>query len=478
MPRCLTVLLLVLLPATRAAAQPGDFEAAFRPATLRIDFYHGGTAAEEFYILDALREEPGWAGPPTAPASPFDRGRYQVRVEEAGSGRLLFACGYDTVFGEWQTVPEAKERRRVFREAIAVPFPRHAVEVSIHIRERSGRRREACRWKVDPEDAGIRRDPPPGDLKRVVVLENGPPARKVDLVVVAEGYTAEQMGRFEADARRLLATFFSVSPFAERKADFNVTLVCAPSVQPGIDEPARGRFSRTAAEASFHSFGLPRYVLVQDHVRLRDLVAGVPYDALVVLVNSERYGGGGIYNWFLTVTAGNPWSPYVFVHEFGHAFAGLADEYYSSAVAYEDFYPAGVEPVAPNITRLAGGSERGRLKWGDLVAEDTPLPTPWPRERYDALVAGQRKQVTAAREAGQTEEAVHALEARLNAERRAFLVGLEGHGKVGAFEGGGYVARGIYRPYLDCIMFSKALGPFCPVCRRELLRVIDHLSGR
>ncbi|MBN2489467.1 MAG: peptidase M64 [Planctomycetes bacterium] len=471
-------ILLTLLPAVAAAPQADGFDDAFRPGTLRLDYYHGGTATEEFFILDAVREEPGWAGPETGLVSPFDQGRYVVRVEDAASRRLLFSRGYATVFGEWQTVAEAKARRRVFRESISAPFPRRPVAVSIHVRDRTNRLREACRWQIDPGDGSVRRDPPPRDLERIVVERHGPPARKVDLVVVAEGYRADQMDRFEADARRLLETFFTVAPFAERRTDFNVTLLCTPSADEGIDEPACGRFRRTAAEASFDAFGLPRYVLVEDHVRLRDLVAGVPFDALVVLVNSAQYGGGGIYNWLVTVTARHPWSPYVLVHEFGHAFAGLADEYYSSAVTYEDFYPVGVEPAAPNITRLAGGADRARLKWGDLVAETTPLPTPWPQARYDALVAADRKQVAAAREAGRTEEEVHALEVHLDAGRRAWLAGLEWHGKVGAFEGGGYVAKGVYRPGLDCIMFSKGLGEFCPVCRRALGRVIDHGVGR
>jgi len=473
------ILCLVLVSAG-LSAQPALFERHFVDRTLRVDYFRGGRAAEEFVAVDAVREEPGWGGPRRRLITPYERGRYQVRVQDLRTGLLLFAQGYSTVFAEWQTVPEAKQRRRVFRESVSVPFPRQPVRVTFLTRDRRHVLRETASVEVDPDHVTVRRDPPRRDIPRVKLIENGPPEAKVDLVVVAEGYPREQMARFQADAGRLVRALFSREPFKSRAREFNVTLVCAPSADAGIDQPRQKVFCRTALEASFNTFQLPRYVLVEDFIRLRDAVQGVPFDRLLVVINSERYGGGGIYNWLMTCTAGHPWSEYVFVHEFGHAFAGLADEYYSSQVAYEDFYPAGVEPIAPNITRLPGPPPRRRaaLKWGDLVGPSVPLPTPWPQASYDRLVARQRKQVSEAKAAGRSADEVARLEQALDEKRREWLDALPHAGQVGAFEGGGYVAHGIYRPFLDCTMFSRSQAPFCPVCERAISRMIDYLVGK
>lgn len=460
------------------AAESVAFEDFFRPATLRVDYFHGGDATEEFFVLDQVREEPGWAGPVRSLVTPFDRGRYQVRLHDKASGRLIFARGYATVFGEWQTVPEARTRRRIFRESVVMAFPRKPVEIVFLTRDSSNVFREKFRATIDPASSSIRRDPPSRSRAVAIAIEsNGPPSEKVDLTLVAEGYTSSEADNFTHDAKRLTAALFSRRGLGKLREHFNVRAVFVPSPGSGIDEPARGEFRRTPLEASFDSFGLSRYVLVEDQVRLRDAVAGVPTDCIAVLVNSKRYGGGGIYNWFLTVTAGNPWAEYVIVHEFGHLFAGLADEYYSSAVTYDDFYPEGIEPVAPNITRLPGGDARERLKWGDLVAAGTPLPTPWPQAEYDRLVAAGKQRTSGSEE--RADAAARTLEREVETLRVDFLRKLPTWGRVGAYEGGGYVARGVYRPSLDCVMFSRSRTvPFCPVCRRAVARMVDYHTGR
>ena len=458
-------------------AQAVEFDAHFFPKTLRLDVHHGGTTDTEFFALEAVREEPVWAGPRTGLVTPFDRGQYQIRVTDPESGRLLYARGYSCVFGEWRTTAEAKEQMRVYRESRSLPYPRRPVQVQFLGRDRNNAFAEKFTCKVDPAAVTVRRDPPPGNVPLVRIVESGPPAIKVDLAVVAEGYPRSQMDLFEADGRRLFEIFFSYEPFRSRKSDFNVTLVCSASEGSGIDEPTRKRFSRSVVEASFNSFLMPRYVLVEDYCRLRDTLSGVPHDLCIILVNSDRYGGGGIYNWFMTATARHPWSRYVFVHEFGHAFAGLADEYYSSKVTYEDFYPAGTEPLAPNITRL-GSTENPRktLKWKDLVEADVPIPTPWPQKRYDALVRDLGRRMKRETATGKTPSEAFDVERELDRDRRKLLLDAPFSGKVGAFEGAGYLARGMFRPYQDCLMFSRSLVPFCPVCRRALGRMIDYLS--
>jgi len=470
----------LILVGASLPAQPALFARYFVDRTLRIDYFRGGDATEEFVTVDAVREEPGWGGPRKKLITPFERGRHQIRVQDRRTGLVLFAQGYSTVFAEWQTIPEAKQRRRVFRESVSVPYPRRPIRVTFLTRDRHHVLRETASVEIDPDHVSVRRDPPRPDVPIVRLIEHGPPETKVDLVLVAEGYPREQMQGFKDDAGRLVKALFSREPFKSHARDFNVTLVCAPSVGEGIDQPRKKLFRRTALEASFNTFALPRYVLVEDFVRLRDAVQGVPFDRLLVVINSERYGGGGIYNWLMTCTARHPWSEYVFVHEFGHALAGLADEYYSSQVAYEEFYPAGVEPLAPNITRLLGDSHRRKsaLKWGDLVGPAVPLPTPWPQSSYDKLVAGQRKQVSEAKAAGRSPAELLELERSLDRARREWLDGLPHRGKVGAYEGGGYVARGVYRPFLDCTMFSRSHAPFCPVCQRAITRMIDYLVGR
>jgi hypothetical protein len=157
------------------------------------------------------------------------------------------------------------------------------------------------------------------------------------------------------------------------------------------------------------------------------------------------------------------WPDYVFVHEFGHSFAGLGDEYYSSDVAYTDFYPADVEPWEPNLTALLEGRD---LKWGHLVADGTPIPTPWEKALYDSLVTVRGDLDT---ESATYDEDV----AKIDAERSGILEESAYSGKVGAFEGAGYASEGVYRPALDCRMFSKSLAPFCPVCMEAIERMID-----
>jgi IgA peptidase M64/peptidase M64-like protein len=475
-----STLLLLLISFGSLAAQEIRFEDHFLPGALRIDYVRGGTATEMFVAVEAVREEPVWAGPRTGLVPSFDRGCYQVRVLDPQTGRVLYAYGYNTVFAEWQTIPEARTQRRVFRESITIPCPRRPVKLVFLARNRAQVLNEVHAIILDPESVTVRRDPPRRDVRRVSFLNHGPPAEKVDLVVLAEGYTAREQDRFEADARRLMSTFLARRPFVERSTDFNVTFVFAPSEESGIDEPAEKRFRRTAVEASFHAFQLPRYVLVEDFTRLEDVVAGTPCDARIVLVNSDRYGGGGIYNWFAIVAANNPWADFILAHEFGHSFAGLADEYYSSSVTYDDFYPSGTEPLAPNITRFAGAPDRGRskLKWHDLVEDGTPLPTPWPQADYDRLVGRQKKQVAEARARGRSAEQVYALELELDQARQRFLADVAAPGRVGMFQGAGYVARGMYRPCLDCTMFSRSHVPYCPVCRRAIERMIDYWVGR
>ncbi|MBE3129703.1 MAG: peptidase M64, partial [Acidobacteria bacterium] len=251
----------------------------------------------------------------------------------------------------------------------------------------------------------------------------------------------------------------------------------------GCDEPSHGSFKATALGATFDSLGSERYLLTEDNKSLRDIAAHVPYDALYIMVNHKRYGGGGIYNLYCTFTTDNQWYEYLFLHEFGHSFAGLADEYYTSEVAYNEFYPRGVEPAEPNITALL---EPGRLKWKNLTSPGVEIPTRWEKADFDAMdnayqkirgeinakIAKLKREGADAAEVARVEEESERLSREHADKVDAFLRASKYWGKVGAFEGAGYAAQGLYRPQLDCLMFTKGTKPFCKVCEAAVVRTI------
>jgi hypothetical protein len=277
------------------------------------------------------------------------------------------------------------------------------------------------------------------------------------------------MEKFHADVRRAADALFGHEPFARRKSDFNVRAIDTPAAHSGISRPRAGVFRDTPLGARYNSFDSERYILsLRDH-DWRDVAAAAPYEFVLILVNERKYGGGGIFNLYSTAAADSTFAPYLVVHEFGHHFAGLGDEYYSSDVAYEDSGPR-VEPWEMNVTAL---KDPANLKWGDLVAESTPLPTPWSKTEFEEHAQQIQQRRRELRAAGAPEEE---LEALFEDERALFteMLAAEGHaGRVGAFEGAMYQATGLYRSSADCIMFTRDRVGFCPVCSRAIERIID-----
>lgn len=441
------------------------------PATLRVDYVHTGTATEERVAFDRVVREGPWPGPLDRTTDDTNLGRYRFLVLDTATQAVLYSRGFASVYGEWETTPEAKERARAFHESVRFPEPSHPVQVVIQKRDREGLFHEIASLRVDPRDPAVDRSPLPA---REVwsVLRSGEPQDKVDLLLLGDGYTAAEMETFHADARRLADTLFSTSPFRERKADFNVWAVDTPAAESGVSRPSDGVWRRSPLGASYDAFGSERYVLVLDNRTLRDVAASAPYEFLVVLVNDRKYGGGGIHNLYATAAARSAWAPYLFVHEFGHHFAALADEYYTSATAYESS-PERPEPWEPNVT-----ADARVAKWGDLVTAGTPLPTPWPKAEFEAA----QKEIQARRRALRAERRPEEEMDALFREEKALttkLLGSSPHaGKVGAFEGANYEATGYYRGFSDCIMFTRDEGGFCPVCRRAVERVIDLYAPR
>jgi hypothetical protein len=459
---------LLLLSLVLSSAQP-----ATPVRTLRIDFFHTGDATHELFSLEGLVIEPApWPGNPLRPLDDTGLGNYFFEVRNAVSGVLLYSRGFSSIYGEWEDTAAAKEHVRTFSESLRFPLPADKVEVTL--KKRSAGKPFAPVWTVavDPhsQDIDATAPPSPGPLMRLMV--NGPPSTKVDLLLLCDGYTAAQRGDFEKDAHRLLAVLFATSPFKERRSDFNVWGLCAPSAVSGISRPSTGIHRRSRVGATYDAFGSERYILTFDNHSFRDVASFAPYDFVEILANGETYGGGGIFGLYATVAAKSLWAPYVFVHEFGHHFAGLADEYFTSESA---LLPAQgrPEPWEPNATAV---SELSKLKWKGLVTPGTPVPTPWKKEQFetrDRELQTLRRQIRAEK---RPETEMDALFKQTKVEMSALLDSDTYSGKVGAFEGANYESTGYYRPEEDCVMFSRNDVPFCGVCQHALSQLIDLYS--
>jgi hypothetical protein len=416
-----------------APAEGAGYDRWFTDEALRVELYHVGGAHDDQYLFDRAVREPLWPGMRGVLLDVTGYGKYRFRVQDLASGATIFSQGYCTLFGEWQATDEALKlkQRRTFEESVRFPFPRQPVRLIIDRRRDAagadgrGEFAEVFRIDLDPRSHLVARDPLDGRYPLLALHESGDPRERIDILILGDGYTAAELEKYRRDARRFAAILLADPAFAAHRGLVNVWGLETPSRESGPDEPRKGVFRDTVVGTTFNTFDSERY-LTTDHDRaLRETAAHAPYDALYILVNTSRYGGGGIYNQWAIFPSDNEYDDYVFLHEFGHSFAGLADEYYDSGTSYDDaFYPAGVEPWEPNITALLPGRP---LKWQSLVAAGTPIPTPDD----------------------------------------------EGHATVvGAFEGAGYKATGLFRPFRDCRMFHKGLVPFCPVCAASFETVI------
>ncbi len=425
MIRTLLVLFLMIPVQIAAFTQP-EFDNYFEEGALRVDLYHTGVGGEEVYAIDEIIREPFWGGNPRHLADDMNLGGNIFRVFDLETNALIYSSGYCTLFSEWATVDEALAGiARTFHESLIMPFPKRPVQIRIDQRDRENIFRTVYDLIVDPGDYHITTETRYSGFKTRKMIDNGPPDRKVDIAILADGYRQDELHKLRDDVERLLAILFDVEPFSSRKRDFNVTLIESVSAESNVDDPRSGVYRDNLLGLSFNSLDLDRYMLSLSNRTIRDVAAKVPYDQIIILANEEKYGGGGIFRLYATCVSDNQFDGYVFVHEFGHNFAGLADEYFSSKVSYNDIYPSGVEPWEPNITALL---DADNVKWGYLIDEGTPIPTP-----DDSLYTG----------------------------------------VTGVFEGAGYSAKGLYRSAHDCIMKSKTLEGFCPACSTAIERMID-----
>ncbi|MBP9992758.1 MAG: peptidase M64 [Bacteroidales bacterium] len=423
-----------LLSCTAAPAAGGDgtvsstfkgkvnYREFFTSERLRVDLVLAGDAASQSVYLKGLQKESLWSASETNLIDTFGYGQYFYEL--FSDGKLVFSKGFCTLFDEWCTTAQATKVQMAAGQSIWIPMPKSAARLVIYRRVRqTGKFEVMTQFDIDPSDRHIA--PCPEEVCPVSSELKGDPSRKVDIALVAEGYTADNMEKFRSDARRLVETFFSLEPYASRRDDFNLWFVECPSAGNGVTVPQNGTWRNTVLASMFDTFYIDRYLTVWDHSLIAKAAAGVPHDALIVVANESKYGGGGVYNSYALGTADNKLSEVVMVHEFGHSFAGLADEYYTSDVAYEDYYLPGIEPWEPNITNLTDFGS----KWKDMVAPDTPVPTPADPEKW--------------------------------------------YGVVGVFEGAGYMAKGCYRPYYECRMLNNTAPGFCPVCLKAINDMID-----
>lgn len=420
------ILLLIIAISLPLFSQAGGFDDYFIDKTLRLDYIFTGSNTEVEVGLRGLKSQPKWAGKRLNLAKLVREGDVQIYMFDSRTGKKIFANSFNTLFQEWQAIDEAKELTRSFENTVLVPCPKASVDISILFRMRNGEYKEGFRHRVDPDDIMIQQ---PTRLSTYDVLHRGGDVESsINVVIVPEGYAEEDMEDFLQHAETTVERIFAHKPFDSYRDRFNFYAVTTPSKDSGVSIPGDGVWKETLADSHFNTFNMDRYLTTSSIFRIHDALAGVPYAHMIILANTDKYGGGGIFNGYAITTALHHHFNYVVVHEFGHSFGGLADEYFDKDDDPIDaMYPLDVEPWSPNITSLVDFDS----KWKDMLTEGVPIPTPATEEYSDV---------------------------------------------VGLFEGGGYISKGMYRPYDFCKMRSTEGEKFCPVCQSALIEMIKHYT--
>ncbi|MFI3314295.1 MAG: M64 family metallopeptidase [Rikenellaceae bacterium] len=423
--RNLFIILAFLVSIITAKAQ--EFDSFFENRTLRMDYIHAGDYDTESYYFERLIEEPYFAGSKINLIDTNNFGNQYLKVFDLKSGKLIYSRGFCVLFSEWADTPEAKEFARAYKESVVMPYPKNKVRIEIHSRKPNGQFEKMFEHTADPSSMYVENYPQ--NKKVFEVHYTGTPAGRVDVVLIPEGYSSEEFDKFEAACSRFASEMFSFSPFKENKDRFNIRGVWAPSEQSGVTIPGDNEWRNTVLGAKFYTLDSERYQMVDDFQKVRDVAGNAPYDLIYIISNTQKYGGGGIYNFYGISSANNPSTAgEVYVHEFGHLLLGLADEY-DGDVTVNEMYPDGVEPWEINITRRVN-FKKNKPIWSELLDKSLPIPTP---------ASG------------------------------------ENRNKVGVYEGGGYSSEGIYRPWINCMMRTLNNSEFCPVCSQGINDMIDFI---
>jgi len=461
----------------------------FLDETLRIDYFHIGDAKTEMITIDKLFRYGIWAGSLNNLVDNLNNGKYYVKIYDAATKKLIYSKGFDTLFGEYASSDDGVSGIvKSFHESAIIPFPKNKILFALEKRNESNLLDEFFRTEIDPTSIFIIKDKvSDATVELLKPVNNGDPHSKVDIAILAEGYTNSEREKFEKDLDKFVGYFFEQEPYKSQKSNFNIYGVFKPSEESGTDLPGADIFVNTVLNTTFWTLGSERYLMTEDNLSMRNLAAHVPYDAIYIQVNHPRYGGGGIYNQYCTYTTDNQFAKYLFTHEFGHSFTGLADEYYTSDVAYNDFFKPTVEPVEPNITALM---DPKNVKWKKYLSDGIEIPTPWEKEEFDKFsyewlkernrlnsFVSELKRNRAPENEIKAAEEEYAIKDKNQSEKvDKYLKSSNYWNKVGAFEGAGYQPKGIYRPMLDCIMFSKGDKPFCKVCEEAIKEVIGSYT--
>ena len=403
------------------------YNETFTGNTMRYDFHHAGNSTVEQYYFDRVLREGAWAGSQKALINPFDYGEQHFRIIDLASGKVIYKNNYCTLFNEWQTTPEATATSRSFPESVIFPEPKNDFIIEFYARNKVSKEWEkGYSQVVRVNDYNIRPSELTYEGKDIHI--GGDIAHSLDIVLLPDGFTAEEEEKFLAACQMWSDALFSYAPFSENKHRINIRAVWAPSQESGISIPGNGEWVNTLLGTRFYTFNSERYQMTEEFQKVRDVASCVPYESIFILTNTDKYGGGGIYNHYGLGSAGKTGlTGEVYVHEFGHSLMGLGDEYIEIGNTVSALYPEGKEPWEANLTRFVNFNG----KWEEKIAEGTPIPT------------------TVAPESSANDWV------------------------IGAYEGGGYLEKGIYRGWPECMM--KALTEFCPICQEAISRYLDYI---
>ncbi len=419
-------LLTLICAVTAFMASAQNFSDYFANRTLRIDYIFAGNANNQIVALDELASSDGWAGRRVNLDKIPVRGNGEIKLIDIQSGKTIYRNSFSSLFQEWLVTEEASQVTKSFEATFLVPFPKQDVFAEITLLDNEGKKQTSLRHKITPADKLIRNMDSRIAAPHEYLLKSGSAEECIDIAIVAEGYAAEDMEIFMRDARTACEEIFRYEPFASHKERFNVVAVKIESKQSDVSVPQDGVWRQTALNSNFHTFYSPRYLTTNSVHLIHDSLVGIAYEHLIILANTDTYGGGGIYNSYTLTTAHNPQFKPVVVHEFGHSFGALADEYfYEQADHTENTYKLGYEPWEQNITTLV----EFESKWKDMLDKRTKIPTEPTDKRKENYT-------------------------------------------VGVYEGGGYMTKGMYRPAVICRMRDNVATQFCPVCQRAIERII------
>lgn len=419
----LFLLCLIAVASTRAQV----FADHFADKTLRVDYIFNGNASGQAICLDGLSALPTWAGRKHHLAELPLQGNGQIIMRNAASGKTIYTTSFSSLFQEWLETDEARNVTKGFENTFLLPYPLQPVEIEITLLDPRRNVRASMKHIVHPNDVLIEQKGNSHITPHKYLLHNDSPEKCIDVAILAEGYTLQEMQAFYEDADIACKSIFDHEPFKSMKKRFNVVAVASPSTDSGVSVPRLNEWKHTAFGSHFSTFYSDRYLTTSRVKAIHDALAGIPYEHIIILANTEEYGGGGIYNSYTLTTAHHPMFRPVVVHEFGHSFGGLADEYFYDNDVMTDTYPLDIEPWEQNISTQVDFA----AKWKDMLSENTPVPTPAEvSENYP----------------------------------------------TGVYEGGGYSAKGIFRPAENCRMRTNEYPAFCPVCQRALRRIIEFYT--